>query len=248
MSDAILNTKSNFSANHFLLIAGVAGVLATFTLVGQPQWLKQITEKKPTAVESKYYAYVPDSTSPQVLGADSKFDGPSVINEDGSISPAVDIGSVLGVSTEDIQVSMQDIPVNTMPTTVEKVQTYFSYMEKEEEDLNAVDFGTALTSSNPAVTAAQVQKLQTFINHLKTIAVPTDLVKLHKLRLIQYQAAMKVLQNYSQLSSNPELVNQQLGIFLETQSEQNDELLALEQKYNLQGPIASDSNINLTTP
>src|SRR5574340_905408 len=109
-------TDNTFNFSHLGII-----ILAAAALVGL-SWMKNpavFSVKKnivPIAATDvpRYYAYeVPAEyqNMGMVAGASTQNSGPSIINEDGTITQ-VDLGQVLGASTENVQLSLDEIAVS----------------------------------------------------------------------------------------------------------------------------------------
>ncbi len=228
-------------------------VMMTMVLVLGMSWMEKpdlFSFKKNAAQGDQnvphYYAYVPpiSDQQPQVLGA-STDQGPSIINDDGTVSP-VDAGSVLAASTQDVQLSLDSVQVSQVPDSGDAITKYFSQAQKIE--LNPVDnaaFQTALTSDDQSQIDQQAQKLIGVRDALQKLSVPQSLVKLQKLKIIQYTSAINLLQNFSQADSNPTLVSQNLMQFIKSQQDLNTENVSIAQKFGSLDPSSSlyvDSN------
>ncbi len=204
-------------------------------------WLKQpqlFSIKKSNSVASnsapKYYAYAQPAgdSMPMVAGANT-MDGPSVINEDGSVSQ-VDMGEVLGASTEGVVLSLDEIKVNIIPDSTDAIKKYFAEANQiENSQIENAEFETALSSGNQKLIDAQAQKLSAVKDALQKLSVPTSLVKLQKLKIIQYSASVGVLQNFTQADANPELVGKYLQEFLKSQQDLDTENSVVAEKFNL---------------
>lgn len=182
-----------------------------------------------------YYAYVTpaEDRQPLVAGASTAGPGVSIINEDGSVTP-VDTGSVLGASTQDVVVPMDNIPVNQVPDSDASIKQYFSDATNVEASfINNADFQTALTSGDQKQIDAQAVNFTTIVANLEKLPVPASLVKLQKLKIAQYQAGIGLLHNFTQADNNPTLVGQYLDQFLKAQDDMDNETLAAEQKFGL---------------
>ncbi len=206
----------------------------------QPQLFK--FNKVPALVEyadvPKYYAYVQpaEDNVPLVAGANTN-DGPSVINDDGTVSQ-VDMGQVLGASTEGVVLSLDEVKVNAIPDTPVAIQKYFADSKLVETGpIDNSDFEAALSSSNQVLIDVQAKKLTGIKDALQKLSVPTGLVKLHKLKIIQYGAAIAVLENFTQADQNPELVGSNLQNFLKSQQDIDAENASVAQKYPSDVPI-----------
>ena len=114
---------------HFGIIMAAIVLLAGITWMEKPQLfsLNKNLAAAGNADVPHYYAYVPppeDQPQPEVLGANTNA-GPSIINEDGSVTP-VDAGQVLGTNTQDAQVSLDSITVSSVPDSGAAIQKYLS--------------------------------------------------------------------------------------------------------------------------
>ena len=179
-----------------------------------------------------YYAYAPPAGNqqPEVLGASTN-PGPSVINDDGTVSP-VDMGNVLAASTQDIQLSLDKVKVNQVPDSNVAIMKYF--LDSKKIEINPVDtaaFQSALTSNNQSQINQQAGQLIGVRDALQKLSVPQGLVTLQKLKIIQYTAAINLLQNFLQADSNPTLVDQNLMEFIKSQQDLDNENAAISQKY-----------------
>lgn len=182
----------------------------------------------------KYYAYVQpaEDSAPLVAGATTN-PGPSLINEDGTVSP-IDMGEVLGASTQDVKLSLDDVKVNVIADSEQSIKNYFAAAQAiKNGSVDNADFETALSSGNQEQINAQAKKIIAIRDSLQKLLVPQVLVKLQKLTLIQYNAAIGVLQNFTKADENPELIGQYLTEFLKSQQDLDAENSALVQKYNL---------------
>ncbi len=204
-------------------------------------WLKQpqlFSIKKSVSVASsnapKYYAYVQpaEDVMPLVAGANTN-DGPSVINEDGSVSQ-VDMGEVLGASTQGVVLSLDEVKVTSVSDSSDAIKKYFAEINSIEMGVvDTGEFETALSSGNQQLINAQAQKLNAVKEALQKLFVPQSLVKLQKLKIIQYSASVGVLQNFTQADTNPELVGKYLQEFLKSQQDLDTENTLVAEKFNL---------------
>lgn len=239
--------KENFNFGHVKIIFMAALLLLglawfknpqLFSALGRKQEVKKISANVP-----RYYAYVPpaEDMQPMVAGASTVQQGPMIINEDGSVTPALDAGTVLGASTENIQLPLDQIAVSEIPDSGGAIQKYFSDAQLIESNyINNADFEAALNSGNQQQINAQAQKLTGVKNNLQKLEVPRSLVKLQKLKIAQYQAAIAILGNFTKADENPELVGQYLDQFLKSQQDLDAETAAINQKYNLNNPLTDN--------
>lgn len=228
MHTSILESQSTgqqtFHFGHLSLVLVVAVTLGLITLMKNPSLLffKQKSPAAQSVNVPRYYAYVPppEDTAPLVAGASTNNGGPSIINEDGTISPVINLGEVLGVSTEDFDSNLDAINVNTVPDSEETIRQYWNDVDGIESNyLNSLELETALTSNNPLQLNEQSEKIKLIVSKLQKLSVPVSLSALHKNKILQYNAAITILQNYKQVDQNPEVVSQALGIFLQAQQE-----------------------------
>ncbi len=227
-----------FTRGHVSLIFGALLVLATFLFIKDPQYfrLSAFSNNEPAdnRVALQYQPYVVPA-QPAVLGASTNDNvGPEIINEDGTVESAVDAGSVLGANTDRLETDLTTIMVRTTASNSAAASEYLqsmSYWETTAIDQN--EFEAALTSNNQAQINTQSAKMETMLYYLEGMVVPFDAAQLHKLKIAQYRSAITLLRNFSQADDNPELVADELGVFLESQEQQDAEVAGLQQKYNL---------------
>lgn len=218
-------------------------VVAVIALLGMT-WLKRPElfsfAATKTAADSelnlpRYYAYEPSAEDaiPMVAGASTEAAGPSIINEDGSITPAVELGDVLGANIS-VALPLEQVRVTEVSDTQDAIAEYVrKSQDVEANHINSADFSNALASANQSLIDEQAAKMYTIKNSLQKLAVPTSLVRLHKLKIVQYDAAAEVLKNFTMADSNPEYVMQNLNVFLKSQQDLEAEAQALSQKLNL---------------
>lgn len=221
---------------HFGTIMAAIVLLAGITWMQKPQLFS--FKKNQTAVSNvnipKYYAYVQpaEDSVPLVAGAATN-QGPMIINEDGTVSP-VDMGQVLGASTQDVKLSLDDVKVAVIPDSDQSIKKYFTDSNYiQNGPIDNVNFENALSSGNQQQINQQAQKLIGVRDSLQKLPVPQGLVKLAKLTIVQYNAAIGVLQNFTDADKNPELVGQYLSQFLKSQQDLDAEYSAVGQKYNV---------------
>lgn len=223
-------------------------VMMVMVLVLGMSWMEKpdlFSLKKNTAIDNqnapRYYAYVPPASDrqPEVLGANTQPAGPSVINDDGTVSP-VDVGQVLAASTQDVQLSLDSVKVNQVSDSDVAIAKYFSGAKAIEiNSVDSVAFQSALTSNDQNQINQQAQKITGVRDALQKLAVPQSLVKLQKLKIVQYTSAINLLQNFSQADSNPTLVVQNLQDFIKSQQDMDNENIAVAQKYGALDPASS---------
>jgi hypothetical protein len=231
--------RQQFTFGHIALIIGVTLLLTGFLFVKDPQYFSLHLHNgsgsvNPTQTAPRYQPYAA-APQPEVLGASTEANtGPEVLNEDGTLSSATDPGDVLGDSTALLATDLAAINVKTTKPTQENVAAYLDTMLYwESTAIDQTAFEAALTSNNQTQINTQIQSMQTMLHYLQGMVVPADAAQLHKLKIVQYRSAIILLQNFSQADSNPQLVTDQLGLFLSSQQQQDQETLNLQQKYNL---------------
>jgi len=237
-----INTSTALEPSSGSVNLGHLGVVvfSLLLLLGMT-WLKQpqlFSIKKSVSMATndapKYYAYVQpaEDAVPLVAGASTN-DGPSVINEDGSVSQ-VDMGEVLGAATEGVVLSLDDIKIKTIPDSFEAAKNYFLEVNNiENKSLNNAEFETALSSNNQNLINQQAQKLTAISEALQKVSAPTSLAKLHKLKIVQFNSTVGVLENFTQADNNPELVGKYLQEFLKSQEDLDSENALVAEKFNL---------------
>ena len=223
---------------HFGTVMGVLVLLIGMTWLSKPE-LFSFKNNSAVAADPNtphYYAYVPaadDLPQPEVLGA-STDQGPSIINEDGSVSPADTAGQVLGANTNDPQLSLDSITVVTVPDSDASIKRYLSDDNSiETAPIESGDFEAALSSGDQNLMNQQAAKLTPVRDALQKLKVPAGFATLQKLKIIQYNSAIALLQNFGQLNQNPDLVGQNLQDYLTVQQQLADEINSVAQKYNL---------------
>lgn len=238
-----LETNQNlFSGDNSLHLGHLASVFFVALFLLSVTWFKQPElfnfSKHEATVSSanlpKYYAYETPAelNQPLVAGASTAGQGPMIIGEDGSLSDARDIGNVLGLSTEEYNLELDKIKVNKLvPATVENEKAYLLRTDElENEFINTQSFQTALTNLDQKLIDEEVVKVEKIISSLNTLAVPESLQLLHKYKLIQYQSAVVILQNFINADANPELVGSALGVFLKAQQDIESQLEIIQKQ------------------
>lgn len=240
-----MQQESNFTGQpavvhwgHFALIVSAAVVLLGVTWLKNPQGF--FPKSQPVAVRTdlpRYYAYVDDAAvpdGPRVAGASTiNPDLPSVLNEDGSVSPTVSVGDVLGVSTNDLQSMAAQLNVTVIPDSDAAIKDYMAWTQAHELDaIDSYGLENALSSADQAQLDVQAEKFQKIKDDLLARAVPQSLVKLHKLKILQYQAGINLFKSFTKADDNPEQLQMDLGIFTQTQQEMENEAAVIEQKYS----------------
>ncbi len=223
---------------HFGVVLGAIVLLLGMSWFKNPKLFS--FEKNNQVVASanvpRYYAYEQPAEFTQGFVAGASTDqGPMVMSDDGSnmVAPA-DMGEVLGASTQDVQLSLDDVKVNAVADSEGAAQKYFVETRGIENGaIENSDFETALSSSNQQLINQQAEKLTQVSFNLQKMFVPQSLVKLNKLKIIQYNAAINILKNFTQADQNPQLVGKYLQEFLKSQQDLDDEMLIVAQKYNL---------------
>lgn len=229
-----INTAAPIHWGHFTIILGSILVLAGFTFMEKPELFK--FKKQDLSLEQnvpKYYAYVADNVPEPLVAGASTNQGPSIINEDGTISQ-VDMGQVLGASTQNVELSLDDIKVKTIPDSQEAVEKYLEEVKNiSNGPIDNTDFESALSSSDQNLINEQAKKLILIRDQINSLPAPLSLVKLAKLTVIQYDSAIGVLQNFTKADDQPELVGKYLQAFLKAQQDLDQENNLVATKYNL---------------
>ncbi len=244
-----LENKPQIHFGHFSLILVTFILLAGFTYMQKPGMFKFSQNQNILSKQEvpKYYAYVPENIpAPLVAGANTS-DGPIIINEDGTLSP-VDLGQVLGASTQQVQLSLDEIKVKIISDSNENIYKYLDELKVVMNGpIDNAEFETALTSSNQVLINAQADKLVLIKNQISALPVPQSLTRLAKLTIIQYESAIGVLRNFTQADENPELVGQYLQAFLKSQQDLDSENNLVADKYNLSDNVIIRSDITAET-
>jgi hypothetical protein len=237
-------TSSSISWGHFGIIMMAIVLVVGMSWMEKPD-LFDFHKASELALAQQnaphYYAYVPPASDqqPEVLGASTNPTGPSIINDDGTVSP-VDMGQILGASTQDVQLSLDSVKVNQVPDSNEAITEYFTKAKVLEiSPVDTAAFQSALTSNDQAQINQQAQKLIGVRDSLQKLLVPQGLVKLQQLKIIQYSSAIILLQNFSQADNNPTLVDQNLMQFIKSQQDLDTENVSVAQKYGSLDPSSS---------
>lgn len=235
---------------HLGLIMFAALVLLGITWMKNPalfSFKKNQSAVLTDANVPRYYPYTPppEDQQPQVLGASTEPQGPSIIQDDGTVVP-VDMSQVLGASTQGVQLSLDGVKVNAVAESAEAVKKYFSQAQAiEAGSVGDANFAGALSSGNQDQINQQAQKVIAVRDALQKISVPQGLVKLQKLKIIQYNSAIALLQNFTLADNNPEQTNLDLQQFIKSLQDQDSENIAVAQKYGALDPY---SNLYSNTP
>lgn len=226
--------KEHIHFGHFGLILSVAVLLIGVSWMKHPDLFDVFKSKSSSSSIAanlpRYYAYEPPAelNQPLVAGASTQDQGPQIINEDGSLSPAVEAGDVLGMSTENVVLNLDAIKVQTQSDSPEDIKAYVaSVQEAEAGYLDSAQFEAALSSGDQRQIDQQAQAVQSIADKLTALPVSTSLVRLHKLKILQYNAALQILKNFTQADENPELINQNLDMFLKAEQSIQDEVSTL---------------------
>ncbi len=236
---------------HFGIIIATLVLLAGITWMKKPEFFsfnKSISQNEiADANVPHYYPYVAPQAEPLVAGANTN-QGPDVINEDGSVSP-VDFGQVLGASTQDVNLSPQDVKVKNILDSENNIKNYFSDVRKiENGPIDSGAFQEALSSNNQDAINEQAKKFIIVRDGLLQMSVPTGFTKWHQLSVIQYNAAIGVLQNFTQADQNPTLVGQYLEEFIKSQQDLQTESKVVAAKYNLDAQQLSAGVMQVSQP
>ena len=232
--------KQHISFGHLGLIVSVAVFLLGVSWMKNPELFKVFSRSEAGyssgADLPKYYAYEAPAefSQPLVAGASTEGKGPMIINEDGTLSQAVENGDVLGALVGNEVLDLESVKIKVLPDSSEAINNYAA---KSAEIENAIvgdsEFENALNSGNQALIGRKSDKLRGVGEALVNLPAPESMTKLHKLKILQYDAAVNILQNFTQADSNPELVGQYLSRFLKAQQDLDAENNLVQQKYNL---------------
>ena len=245
-SNQNLEIEPHVHLGHFFTVMSVAVLLLGISWMKDPG-LFRTKKSLPIAANEQdvphYYAYVTpseDLPGPQVAGANTQGQGPSIINEDGSVT-RIDLGQVLGASTENTLLPLDKIFVKEVPDSEPAIRQYFTAAQNIESGfINNANFESALSSGNQEQINKQAEIISKIKDNLLNLSVPSSLVKLHKLKIAQYQASVGLLNNFTQADSKPELVGQYLEQFLKSQQDLDTEQSVVNQKYNLPDYLGAD--------
>lgn len=224
---------------HLGLILAVAFLLVGITWMKNPGIFSGNKLQNGGAEVSglpRYVAYEPPAelTKPMVAGASTENSGPMVINEDGSLSPVLNSGQVLGTLIGDATLDLSTITVKEISDNEEAIKNYFKQAAKIESSyIDSTAFESALVSGQQGQIDAEAEKLKTIQRNLLDLPVPKSLVKLQKLKIAQYVAAVNILNNFTNADQNPELVGQYLSQFLKAQQDLDTENTLIMQKFNI---------------
>lgn len=217
--------KQNFHFGHLSLVLSVTVLLLGISWMKNPDLFAVFKSESNSSLASnlpRYYAYQPPAelSQPLIAGASTEPVGPMVINEDGTISSAVEVGDVLGVDTVSINLNLEAIPVKEVSDSDENFKTYISAMNEIEGGyLDSSKFESALASAEQAQIDQQAEVIQNIVGKINNSAVPKSFAQLHKLKILQYYSAIEILKHFTTADENPELINKNLTVFLQTEQE-----------------------------
>ncbi len=147
------------------------------------------------------------------------------------------MGQVLAASTQGVQLSLSDVKVNAVAESSAAIKKYFSGAQAIESGaVGDTNFASALTSGDQSQINQQAQKLITVRDGLLKLPTPQGLVKLQQLKIIQYNSAIALLQNFTQVDQNPEVVNEDLQQFIKSQQDLDAENIIAAQRYPAEDP------------
>lgn len=225
---------------HLGLILSVAVLLLGVSWMKNPDLFDVFEDKSsnPSIIANlpRYYAYEPPAefNQPLVAGVSTEGQGPMIINEDGSLTPAVEAGDVLGASTEAVVLDLDAITVRQIADLDENIKTYISALQEIEGGyLDSIQFEAALSSGDQTQINGQAQAVQVIADGLSGLAVPASLTELHKLKILQYRAALEILRNFTHADDNPELINKNLEIFLKAEQQIQEEIAELGERLDV---------------
>lgn len=230
-----LNSKGTIHFGHLGLILTVAVLLVGVTWMKNPGIFSGNKIHSADAEASdlpRYVAYEPPAelTQPMVAGASTESSGPMVINEDGSLSPVLNIGQVLGATTDDMDISK--INATVISDSQDTIKNYVqAALQIEDNYINSLSLETAFSSNDPELLLAESSKLKRIMEGLSNLPVPVSLENLHKYKILQYQSAINILNKFPSVDSDPESVAKSLGVFLQSQERLEAELESLKVKF-----------------
>jgi len=229
--------KEHIHFGHLGLILSVAVLLVGVSWMKNPDLFDVFKSESSGSLISanlpRYYAYEPPAqvSEAQVAGASTEGQGPMIINEDGSLSSAVEAGDVLGADTENVVLNLDSVAVKQAADSDENIKAYLAASQVIEGGyLDSIQFEAALSSGDQQQIDSQAVAVQAIIQGLLRLDVPSSLEKLHKLKILQYQAGLNILKNFTQADENPELINSNLTIFLKAEQEIQAEVSALAKR------------------
>jgi len=233
-------TQQHIHFGHLGLILSVAVLLLGISWMKNPQLFNvfktQGDNSQISANLPKYYAYQspPELNQSFVAGANTANQGPMIINEDGTLSPAIETGDILGINTENVNLDINSITINTIPDADENIKAYIAGALLIEGDyLDGAQFEGALSSGNQAQIDTQARVVDSIVAKLLSLSVPVSLGELHKLKIVQYRAASEILKNFTKADDNPELINQKLDLFIKAEKLIQEEYLSLKNKFGM---------------
>ena len=224
----LTHIKSQFTSGHIAVIAIAFLILGGLTISQNWETVSGFFEDSNNEVATNttlYYEYEAP-VAPQVLGEDTTPDGPSVLNEDGTLSSLESIGDVLGASSNLTPIDVDAIAVRT--STEASLDKYWDEVYVIESVITPGDFETTLVSQDESQINKQVAEFTSVQTKLRELAVPAAAKKLHQLKIAQYEAAGNLLNNFYQIDSNAEYVSGQLALFIELQQQQEAEIQRLQ--------------------
>lgn len=235
--------KEQFSFHHIGLIFGVAVLLLGVSWMKNPDLFNVFDGSSNQDISvniPQYYAYETPAeyNQPLVAGASTENQGPMILNEDGSLAPAVDGGDVLGFSTEDVKLDLDSVKVRIVANSTDSYKQYLKEIaELETTHIQNSDFESALVSGSQSQIDEEANKTKILEENLLNMSVPQTFERIHKLKILQYRSAFQILKNFTKSDENPEVVNNYLQIFLKS------EQMIQEEMQNLSNII---NNINLS--
>ncbi len=233
INQTIKNNHLDFG--HFKLVAVVALALLGITFLKNPS-LFSFKGKNVLVVSQdrpRYYAYVPpaEDAMPMVAGASTQPSGPSVINEDGSLSKVGDEGLVLGADTQDILLTEKSLHI--VPDTQQSVSDYISSSKSIEQDyFNNFSFEQALEAHDDSIGKQEHQKIDSIASSLSEMTVPVSFEKYHQYKMLRYHAAADMLKFLPSAQTNPQPEAEAFQSFLKYQQLEAGEIQKLETNFS----------------
>lgn len=255
-----MEVREHFSVSQAALIAAVAFALVGATWMKDPQALVNAknfiasaishssattsgTAKQKTARYISFEErYGKVSNMPQVAGAQTSVPMPSIINEDGGITPAIDMNvesaQVLGAQTSiDAQTASSEPSQPVVATGIsprgeqvdpaDEISTYVNAVTPVEQDYFSTGrFESALKSQNADMLQSEILYIQNIVSGLQNIHAPESLAQLHEDKIANYIAAQDLLEKVKH-KDQPQAVIDSFERFSATaQKLQDDSILA----------------------
>jgi hypothetical protein len=231
-----------FTINHYGLIGVFLLITIGLTFTTEPMLLQNLTGLKFLHAQDngQVKSFTPDTSSVPPVS----YDGiDSVIAEKNNLSSLIDPsfgkGSVLGLSTEAQNTvdnmfdesSLQNIPVNQIDNSDFNISNYIDQVQLLEAYYGDVVILSSLSSQDPVVASKTIPVVKSLISELKSVQVPTKLVRYHRLKLMHYSIVLNMLENIAS-DVSPEDKSAAGILFFEITNELESERTKLIQQSN----------------